>query len=159
MLTALVDECVDPLGVGHGNRYCDGFGDDFYQNIHREGSSMSCSSTNAWWFVKASKGNGGRDIWIINENNYASTIANISSSTNNTNDEFVIQQYAPDPLLWHRKKFHFRVYAGMQADMTAYVYQMAFILSAGLDHHDEDSFQEDLSKHISNLSVNKHIQG
>ena len=145
MLKSLVDECVEPLGIDA----------DAYQYSCSEESS---SSTNDWWFVKASKGNGGRDIWIINENNYESTLANIASSTNN-NDEFVIQQYAPDPLLWHGKKFHFRVYAGMKADMTAYVYQEAFALTAGLDHDDDDSNEEDLSKHISNLSVNKHIDG
>lgn len=30
-----------------------------------------------WWVVKASKGNGGRDIWILNENNYQTVMEEI----------------------------------------------------------------------------------
>jgi hypothetical protein len=40
----------------------------------------------------------------------------------------------------------------MKADMSAYVYQMAYILTAGLDY---DCENEDPKKHITNLSVNK----
>ena len=189
ILTSLTDECVYPLGDHHAyihgyhfrtEKHNDGYDSDIhrrgygyggddddgddkyaseYNRVLQEESSKGCSTTNDWWFVKASKGNGGRDIWIINQNNYAITLANIATSTNNTTDEFVIQQYAPDPMLWRGKKFHFRVYAGMKANMTAYVYQMAFILTAGVDHDGEDSNEEEYSKHISNLSVNKHIEG
>jgi hypothetical protein len=33
-------------------------------------TSKSWSDTSDWWMVKASAGNGGRDIWLIHQNNY-----------------------------------------------------------------------------------------
>lgn len=39
-----------------------------------------------WWVVKASKGNGGRDVWILNKQNYSSIIPQLC------NDEYVIQR-------------------------------------------------------------------
>ena len=40
-----------------------------------------------WWVVKASKGNGGRDIWIFNRNNFVEVIPLLP-----VNDEYVIQR-------------------------------------------------------------------
>ena len=59
-------------------------------------------------------------------------------------------------MLWRGKKFHFRCYSLLQADMSTFIYQKAYILSAGLDYDIND---EDSRKHISNLSVNKRIPG
>lgn len=33
-----------------------------------------------WWVVKASKGNGGRDIWIMNEKNYRNVLAELTAN-------------------------------------------------------------------------------
>jgi hypothetical protein len=41
-----------------------------------------------WWAVKASKGNGGRDVWIMNKKNYKQIISQIP-----TKDEYVIQRF------------------------------------------------------------------
>lgn len=41
-----------------------------------------------WWVVKASKGNGGRDIWIMYEENYEKVTSELAVS-----DEYVIQRY------------------------------------------------------------------
>lgn len=41
-----------------------------------------------WWVVKASKGNGGRDVWVFNEENYKRVITELAES-----DEYVIQRY------------------------------------------------------------------
>jgi len=49
-------------------------------------------------------------------------------------DEFVIQKYVATPLLWKGKKFHFRAYTLLRADGGAYLYENAFILSAGLNY-------------------------
>lgn len=48
-----------------------------------------------WWVVKASKGNGGRDIFVINNTNYHNVLSLL-----NDNDEYVIQQYVDRPMLW-----------------------------------------------------------
>lgn len=44
----------------------------------------------------------------------------------------------------------------MMADGTAMVFQKAFILSAGLDFDYKD---DDVRKHVTNLSVNKRFEG
>ena len=48
-----------------------------------------------WWVVKASKGNGGRDIFVINNANYHHVLSLL-----NDNDEYVIQKYVNRPMLW-----------------------------------------------------------
>ena len=40
-----------------------------------------------WWMVKASKGNGGRDVWVLNEDNYARVLSELAPQ-----DEYVIQR-------------------------------------------------------------------
>lgn len=83
-------------------------------------------------------------------------------------------------MLWRERKFHFRVYALLRADMSAWLYRTAYILSASRPYSlgrrcdggsggvgtaaDGDSnvrregFPDDLV-HISNLAVNKHTEG
>jgi hypothetical protein len=61
--------------------------------IHRHYSSQdtsSVTSTEDWWAIKASAGNGGKDIWIINKENYLSTIDSLPKQTD---EEYVIQRY------------------------------------------------------------------
>ena len=49
----------------------------------------------------------------------------------------------------------------MGADMSGYLYTGAYILTAGIPYQEPDTASSsfDLCKHISNLSVNKHIPG
>lgn len=121
------------------DRWSDSFN---YNNKNRN------DNNNDWWVIKASKGNGGRDIFIINNNNYDSVLILL-----NDNDEYVIQKYVNNPMLWNGfKKFHFRCYTMFTADFTAFVYQEAFALTASDDfNYDND----DTTRHITNLSVNK----
>eukprot|EP01035_Chromulina_nebulosa_P036336 gene36336-48939_t len=44
------------------------------------------SYSDSWWAIKASQGNGGRDVWIVNKDNYAQVIAELPES-----EEYVIQ--------------------------------------------------------------------
>jgi hypothetical protein len=104
-----------------------------------------------WWVVKASKGNGGRDIWVLNGRNIDEVINDLQEK-----EEYVIQRYVMNPYLWNGRKFHYRVYAVIRADMSALLYQKAFILTAGMPYDCED---EDVNKHITNLSVNKRFAG
>jgi hypothetical protein len=101
-----------------------------------------------WWAVKASAGNGGKDVWIINKSNFKDILKELPG-----NNEFVIQKYVDRPLLYKgKKKFHFRCYSVLNADMSVLIYEKAFILSASMDYDKEDS---NSMKHITNLSVNK----
>lgn len=104
-----------------------------------------------WWVVKAAKGNGGRDIWVFNKFNHTKVVAELPA-----NEEYVIQRYVNNPMLFRGKKFHFRCYSVMTADGAALVYQNSFILSAGLDF---DYADDDMRKHVTNLSVNKRFAG
>lgn len=80
-------------------------------------------------------------------------------------------------MLWRGRKFHFRVYALLRADMSAWLYRTAYILSASRPYSlrrkngDEragaaaegngvrrEGFPDELV-HISNLAVNKHTEG
>ena len=40
-----------------------------------------------WWAIKASNGNGGKDIWIVNRNTYQKSLSELPA-----NDEYVIQR-------------------------------------------------------------------
>ena len=107
-----------------------------------------------WWVLKASGGNGGKDVWVVNRSNYRQVIeermprarsngsaAVASAAAVNKGagagagagaaEELVIQKYVSQPLLYQGKKFHFRCYSLLHADMSAMVYQMAYILTAG----------------------------
>jgi hypothetical protein len=61
--------------------------------IHRHYSPQDnlsvSSSTEDWWAIKASAGNGGKDIWIINKENYLSSIDSLPKQTD---EEYVIQR-------------------------------------------------------------------
>lgn len=106
--------------------------------------------TSDWWVVKASAGNGGRDIWMVHAQNFAEELRDLPDQ-----QEYVIQQYVSQPMLYlGSKKFHFRCYGLMSGSGRALLYQMAFILTAGLDY---DASVTDSKRHITNLSVNKHI--
>ena len=41
-----------------------------------------------WWAVKASKGNGGKDVWVVNRRNFEQILSTIPP-----NDEYIIQRY------------------------------------------------------------------
>lgn len=110
-----------------------------------------------WWALKASKGNGGKDVWIINKHNYSDILPTVPP-----NQEYILQQYIPRPLLWHSKKFHFRCYTLLRGDMSAYLYEKGFILCAGLDYDLESlscSGSPNLQQHLTNLATNKHLNG
>lgn len=85
-------------------------------------------------------------------------------------------------MLWRGRKFHFRCYAAVTADMSAWLYRTAYILCASLPYSletnslktnpleansletdggmgDAQSGLTDELMHISNLAVNKHTTG
>jgi Tubulin-tyrosine ligase family len=59
-------------------------------------------------------------------------------------------------MLWKGHKFHFRMYAMLQGNMRSFLYEKAFLLTAGLKY---DCNSDDVNKHITNLSVNKKLPG
>ena len=74
----------------------------------------------------------------------------------NTSTEYVIQKYIMDPMLWKGFKFHFRMYAFLQANMRTFLYEEAFVLTAGKKY---DRTSDDVQKQITNLSINKKLPG
>lgn len=101
-----------------------------------------------WWVVKSSKGNGGKDIWIVSQDNYQSIVLTLP-----TKDQFVIQKYVENPLLYCGKKFHYRCYACIFGDMSSYIYSHAFILTASNEYNKNNA--NEILTHITNLAVNK----
>ncbi|CAM9903066.1 unnamed protein product [Ectocarpus sp. 6 AP-2014] len=126
-----------------------------------------------WWCVKAAGGNGGLDIWVLHKGNWKMVTEALSE-----HESYVIQRYVARPMLWQGRKFHFRAYALLRADMSAWLYRTAYILSAsrpyslgGNDSRDDGvrvgadvadmhraAFADEFV-HISNLAVNKHTEG
>ena len=102
-----------------------------------------------WWVVKAARGNGGRDVWVMTRDNWPRVAGPGGEFADDS--PLVIQRYVHRPLLWNGKKFHFRCYSMLLADLTALLYQRAFILTAGREY----SLEDDLHRHITNLSINK----
>lgn len=48
---------------------------------------ISAMDLTDWWALKASKGNGGKDVWVINRHNYASVLAAVPPK-----DEYILQR-------------------------------------------------------------------
>jgi len=104
-----------------------------------------------WWIAKASKGNGGADIWVIQQENFEDVLKKLPKS-----DEFVVQRYICSPLLFKGRKFHFRCYAILTGNLQPYLYEMAYILAASQQYSLKDPDDELI--HISNMAVNKHTK-
>ena len=49
--------------------------------------TASAAAVHDWWAVKSSKGNGGRDVWMMHKDNYPSVLAELP-----TGEELVIQR-------------------------------------------------------------------
>ncbi|CAM9554675.1 unnamed protein product [Choristocarpus tenellus] len=109
-----------------------------------------------WWCTKATCGNGGMDIWVMHNRNWTSIVRELSKE-----EEYVIQRYVINPMLWRGHKFHFRLYAALSAGLQSWMYKKAYLLSAS---HLYSVVQggtevEDELMHISNLATNKHTKG
>jgi hypothetical protein len=50
--------------------------------------SNSSPSDNNWWVIKASNGNGGKDIWVMNQENFPQIITEIPKM----DEEYVVQK-------------------------------------------------------------------
>lgn len=72
-------------------------------------------------------------------------------------------------MLWRGRKFHFRCYAAVAADLSTWLYRTAYILCASRAYSLAEGQQSMLGggvagipdelMHISNLAVNKHTKG
>lgn len=72
-------------------------------------------------------------------------------------------------MLWRGRKFHFRCYAALSANLSAWLYRTAYILCASRPYSlavapgkangtGWDGLVDELV-HVSNLAVNKHTDG
>jgi hypothetical protein len=141
-------------------------------NDNQQQQQQSISRDQDWWVLKVAAGNGGKDIWVITKENFRDVIQKLNPPEIGTkvaavDDEYVIQKYVPRPLLYKGKKFHFRCYTMLRADMSSLLYHMAYILTAGYNYNnkkggvgaDDNDVSMDVCTLISNMSVNKHIEG
>ncbi len=134
-----------------------------------KGSATSKDKDSDWWVIKAAAGNGGKDVWIISRETYLDVITQKMpyDKEGAVAEDLVIQKFASRPLLFKGKKFHFRCYSMLRGDMSAMLYRMAYILTAGYTYNKtadgtapgDQVGDMDPRKLITNLSVNKHIEG
>ncbi|RYG68782.1 hypothetical protein EON64_04380 [archaeon] len=112
-----------------------------------------------WWAVKVSAGNGGRDVHIMNRQNWRYVLQGLP------NEEAVLQECVPRPLLYQGRKFHFRCYALLMGDMAAYLHRHCFILTSSLPYNplepctSSEQYASRLRMHVTNLSINKKFTG
>jgi hypothetical protein len=66
-----------------------------------------------WWVLKASGGNGGKDVYVLSQHTYASVLHNLpsinpaaSTSDNPKNDDWVLQKYVSSPMLYVGRVLH-----------------------------------------------------
>lgn len=57
------------------------------QRRWKETTTIGLHTSKDWWVVKASRGNGGRDIWVLNKENYEEVVLQLPEK-----DEYVIQR-------------------------------------------------------------------
>ena len=107
-----------------------------------------------WWCLKAAKGNGGCDVSVLNAANAAAVIPKLPAAADGT---YVIQRYVTAPLLRQGRKFHFRAFGLLRADMQAWLYEGACLLCASKQYTPGQS--DDPLMHLTNLSVQKGVPG
>lgn len=59
-------------------------------------------------------------------------------------------------MLWKGKKYHYRCYGLLMSDNSAYLYDTAYILTAGEEYSASD---DKINRHVTNLSINKRYAG
>eukprot|EP00981_Chlorochromonas_danica_P009538 scaffold2727_cov161-Ochromonas_danica.AAC.1 len=115
---------------------------------------------NEWWVVKSSAANGGRDVYVVHGKNYGVVGRQLPE------EEMVIQRYVQRPLLLQGRKFHFRCYALLKGDLSAYLHEYCFLLTSSMDYDDItsscntppasfDDYVSQLRRYVTNLSINK----
>jgi selenocysteine lyase/cysteine desulfurase len=104
------------------------------------------------WVVKDAHANGAGGVWVVGPSNAAELGGRLCET-----HEYVAQKYAWPPLLYHRRKFHVRVYGLITADGNAYLHKRCFL------HVANDTFDitnpHALTKesiHITNCCANSH---
>lgn len=50
-------------------------------------ADLAAMDLSDWWALKASKGNGGRDVWVVNRHNYDKVLATVPLK-----DEYILQR-------------------------------------------------------------------
>jgi hypothetical protein len=104
-----------------------------------------------WWMVKATGANGGMDVFVFHRGVARDVLQRLHPP-----ELYVLQRYIRNPILFHGRKFHFRCYALLRGDLQPFIYRRAYILAASKPYSMSDS--DDLT-HLTNLSVNKHVDG
>ena len=104
--------------------------------------------------MKAARGNGGGDVFMLHAGNAAAATAALPAEAGRT---YVLQRYIAAPLLRNGCKFHFRAFALLRGDLKAWLHRGSCLLCASREyalHSAEDSLM-----HLTNLSVQKGVAG
>jgi Tubulin-tyrosine ligase family len=104
--------------------------------------------------VKAARGNGGGDVFMLHAGNASAATAVLPAEAGRT---YVLQRYIAEPLLRNGCKFHFRAFALLRGDLKSWLYRGSCLLCASKEyalHSAEDSLM-----HLTNLSVQKGVAG
>ena len=109
-----------------------------------------------WWCLKAARGNGGLDVWVLRRSNAREVLGKLNPKFQ---DCFVVQRYVARPMLSPTgHKFHFRSFLLVRANLSSWLYKGACTLTAC----ERYTLSEDVSSdrvHLTNLSVSKMTGG
>ena len=108
------------------------------------------------WVLKDARSNGGTGLWFFSLDDsaaYEAVLAAVQAEKSEAG--YTVQEYLPGrPLLWHGRKFHFRVAAVLTGDGRAFLHRCAFVHPANSKYTDDALQITNASVHITNLCVN-----
>ncbi|KAG5185596.1 hypothetical protein JKP88DRAFT_354120 [Tribonema minus] len=113
-----------------------------------------------WWCVKAARGNGGGDVWVLHAGNAQRLVAQLSRCGGGGGGAYVLQRYVARPLLLPRcggAKSHFRCFGVLRGDLSAWLHAGACVLRARAPYALSDAGNPSI--HLTNLAFSKRPGG
>eukprot|EP00741_Cyanophora_paradoxa_P002202 tig00000555_g2134.t1 len=99
------------------------------------------------WIVKPSHLNRGNGIELF------TTVEEVENHVNRFPGVWIIQRYIERPLLIHKRKFDFRIYALITGTMDLYVYKEGYIRTSSAAYNTENTVDKYI--HLTNNAVQK----
>jgi len=110
------------------------------------------------YILKDAKANGGHGLWLFEHpapsassapsSAFDAVVTQLSSKAS-----YVLQEYVSPPLLWHGRKFHFRIIGVLTAAGDGFLHRRAFVHPANKPY-DPGAPDDDVTVHLTNLCVN-----
>jgi hypothetical protein len=119
----------------------------YFDELYGDGGN---DTGDTWKMLKATKGNCGQGVYVVNRQNYQSVLDSLNAREKE--QPYVAQEFLRDPALFEGRKFHLRCYAVLMGDFRAFLYSNAFVLCASQPYNPDS---DETFTQLTNLSLNK----